>query len=154
LLLPLATFLMWVANGLRIAGLILIGTYGWRDIALGGFHSQAGWLAFNAISIGLIAIANKSHFFSGEASTDPQQAEDHAASGQLMPLLALVATIMVTSAISVGFDWAYPVRVIVVAFVLWLYRGAYSDLRCSWSWTAVAIGIAVMLVWILLEPRG
>lgn len=55
LLLPLGTAAIWLANAARITILIAIGTWGSRDVALGGFRSQAGWIAFNAVSPGLIA---------------------------------------------------------------------------------------------------
>ena len=46
-LLPIGAVSIWLLNALRIVLLIVIGSSGWREIALGGFHSQAGWLTFN-----------------------------------------------------------------------------------------------------------
>ncbi len=54
-LLPIGAATMWIVNALRIVALIAIGTAGWREIALGGFHSQAGWIAFNAIALGFVS---------------------------------------------------------------------------------------------------
>ena len=54
LLIPLGTALSWVFNVLRIAALIALGDRGWDAMAVGGFHSQAGWLAFNGIALGLV----------------------------------------------------------------------------------------------------
>ena len=34
------------------SSLILLGSYGSADIAMGGFHSQAGWLALNMVALG------------------------------------------------------------------------------------------------------
>ena len=47
-LLPIGAVTIWIVNALRIVALIAIGTSGWPAIARGGFHSQAGWIAFNA----------------------------------------------------------------------------------------------------------
>src|SRR4029077_19809469 len=63
LLIPLGTALMWFCNVLRIAGLIALGTYGSRAVALGGFHSQVGWLAFIAVALGLVAGSQRLGFF-------------------------------------------------------------------------------------------
>jgi exosortase/archaeosortase family protein len=59
-LLPIAAVLMWLTNIGRIAGLIAIGDAGRPDIALGGFHSQAGWLLFLIVSFGLVGVSR--HF--------------------------------------------------------------------------------------------
>ena len=54
-LLPLGAVVIWMLNAVRIVALIAIGTSGWREIALGGFHSQAGWLLFNAVGLTFVA---------------------------------------------------------------------------------------------------
>ena len=51
------------SNGLRLAALILIGTYWSPDIAERGFHSQAGWLAFNGVALGLVAVSVRWNMF-------------------------------------------------------------------------------------------
>lgn len=51
LLIPCALILMWSFNVLRISALVLIGNAGYGDIAMVGFHSQAGWIAFTLIGI-------------------------------------------------------------------------------------------------------
>ena len=38
LLLPIGAAAVWLLNSVRIATLIVIGTSGWREVALGGFH--------------------------------------------------------------------------------------------------------------------
>ncbi len=59
LLIPLGTMLSWFVNVLRIAALIVVGDHGFPDVARGGFHSQGGWLAFNAIGLGLVLLARE-----------------------------------------------------------------------------------------------
>ena len=60
---PLGTVAIWLANVVRITALIAIGTWFSADIAAGGFHSQAGWIAFNAVGLGLVLLARGSRFF-------------------------------------------------------------------------------------------
>src|SRR6202035_1714936 len=47
LIAPLAALLIFLLNTVRIAALLLIGDAGYEKIAMLGFHSQAGWIAFN-----------------------------------------------------------------------------------------------------------
>ena len=54
LLLPLGVALVWLANVLPIASLVTIGTWGYPDIADKGFHTHAGWIAFNVVGLGLV----------------------------------------------------------------------------------------------------
>ena len=64
LLVPAGIATIWLANALRITALIVLGN-GWsQKIAVGCFHSPAGWLAFNLIALGLVALALSTPFFS------------------------------------------------------------------------------------------
>ena len=59
-LLPLGAALIWSLNALRIFALIVIGTWISPAIAMGGFHSLAGWLAQIVVFLGLVVVAKKS----------------------------------------------------------------------------------------------
>lgn len=158
-LLPLGIVLIWFLNAVRIAALIAVGNSVSVNVAAGGFHSQAGWLMFNAVTVGLIAIAANSRFFSRTA------AEDRTASGTraefpaapfLVPFLVLIATAMITSAVSAaGVDRFYGVRVLTTFAALAYFASVYRRLGLlsfSWSWSAVAIGAVVFVIWMALEP--
>lgn len=160
LLWPIGVAILWLSNAVRIAALIAIGTAGWREVALGGFHSQAGWLAFNAVALGLAIVARRLRFFAvqpaeavGETSVSPV-GQPHPATAYLAPFLAILATTMVTAAFTAGFDMMYPLRVLAAAAVLWFCRRAYAELRWSWSWQPIALGLAMFLLWIALVPSG
>jgi exosortase E/protease (VPEID-CTERM system) len=160
LLLPLGTVAVYLANGVRIAVLVLIGSHLSAAVAAGGFHSQAGWLAFNAIALGLALLARGLPFF----SADGVRAERHDANPTapyLAPLLVIVATAMITGALSSGFDQFYPLRVLAAGAVLWYFRRDYRGLgpACRplvslWSWTGLLAGVGVYLLWLALEPSG
>ena len=64
-----------------------------------------------------------------------------------------MAATMVTSASSSGFDVLYPLRVVAIAIVLCYFRKSYKGLGWKWTWQAPAIGTAVFMIWILLEPN-
>ena len=72
----------------------------------------------------------------------------------LLPFLAILATAMITGAFCHGFDWLYPVRVLVAGVILWLVHRSFTSLQWQWSWSAVGAGIVVFGLWLLLEPRG
>lgn len=168
LLWPIGVLILWLGNSVRIAALIAIGTAGWEDVAKGGFHSQAGWLAFNAVALGLAVVARRMRFFTAESSQQMSSAEDagssaelgkekatsHPTTAYLAPFLAILATTMLTAAVTVGFDWLYPLRVLAAGLVLLWYRHAYAELRWSWSLQPFAIGTAVFVFWIALVPSG
>ena len=156
LILPIGTVVIWVANSARIAALVILGTYGSQAVALGGFHSQAGWLAFNVVGLGLVIGSRRLRFFRTDDKTDDNPGHEGVGSNPtaayLGPMLALLATMMITGAFSAGFDRLYPLRVIVSALVFWHYRREYTDLRRTWSWESAAIGLVVFGLWMALEP--
>ncbi len=155
LLIPLATALSWSANVVRIAALILVGAWGWPGVAAGGFHSQAGWLAFNAIALGLVVFARRVPMFSkGEADADgPRVATENPTAAYLGPLIVIALTTMLTGAFSDGgLDRLYPARVLSAAAIFWYFRRNYTELHWSWSWRAVLGGLVVFVIWMALEP--
>jgi CAAX prenyl protease-like protein len=73
----------------------------------------------------------------------------------LGPLLAVIATTMITGTMSDGvFDRFYAVRVVVALASLWICRRAFTGTTWSWSWSAIGIGALVFLVWMTFEPTG
>ncbi len=59
---------------------------------------------------------------------------------------------MITSALSHGFETLYPIRIGIVAVVIGYYRSIYRTLAWGGSWQAVMTGVLVFVMWILLEP--
>ena len=35
---------------------------------------------------------------------------------------------------------------------LWFFRSYYADLRWSWAWTPIILGLVVFVLWVALEP--
>jgi exosortase E/protease (VPEID-CTERM system) len=151
LLLPLGTAVMWMANGVRIAALIGLGTAGHPDIALAGFHSQAGWLAFNVVALGLLVAIRSSRCFVTAAALDECSGRSWGSLPYLAPLLVTFAAAILTGALSSGFDWLYPARVLAVAGTLWWFRRDHATMSWSCSWFAVAMGAATFALWLGLD---
>lgn len=150
LLLPLGTLIIWLLNAVRIAVLILIGSWGSRELALGGFHSQAGWLAFNGVALGLAVLTQRVPYFRREGATTGGGLGP--AAPYLLPFLTLVATAMVASGLSRDPELLYPLRVLAVAGVLTVFWRTYAVGRWSWSWSPIGVGLLVFGLWLALEP--
>jgi exosortase E/protease (VPEID-CTERM system) len=151
---PFGVVLVFALNAVRIAALVLIGDAGYARIASVGFHSQAGWIAFNLAAFAVAILARRSTWISRTART-PRTAGQPASAARmnetaayLMPLLAILAAGMVAHALSAGFDWLYPMRLGAAAVALWYYRRCYASLDWSCTWRAPAAGAALFLVWV------
>jgi exosortase E/protease (VPEID-CTERM system) len=154
-LVPIGLVLSWIANVLRIALLVEIGHYISPQLAYSGFHSVAGWIAFNAVALGLILAARRTPWL---LATNRQEASAPAVvdttAAHLVPLMVLVATMMLTSAISSGVDQLYVLRFLATGAALFFYRRDYFKMSWRPSWWAVLTGAVVFAVWRALEPMG
>jgi exosortase E/protease (VPEID-CTERM system) len=154
LLIPAGVFLIWFLNGVRIAALILIGNAGAPDVAMGGFHSQAGWIAFNAIALGFSLASRRVSWLTVQGphihSVEDRPAENPTA-WYLTPFLAILAAAMVTRAATGGFEWLYPLRFFAAAIALWYFRHKYAGLDWRIGWAAPIAGFAVFAIWLGLD---
>ncbi|HEY1754850.1 MAG TPA: exosortase E/protease, VPEID-CTERM system [Bryobacteraceae bacterium] len=159
LLVPVGACVIFLLNAVRIAALILIGDAGATAVALGGFHSQAGWIAFNGVALGLASIAHRMPWLSAEArsvgrSMEPAAAADRAGSlpdAYLVPFLAILAATMISRATSGNFEWMYPLRFAAAAGALFSFRRAYAGIDWKFGWAAPAVGSLVFILWIGLD---
>jgi exosortase E/protease (VPEID-CTERM system) len=152
LLVPAGMVTVFALNSLRIAALVLIGNAGAEQIAERGFHSQAGWMAFCLVAVGLSLSARKIPWLNvtGSVAALPSQFENPA-TRWLLPLVISATAGMISTAGSGNFEWLYPLRFFAVVLTLVFLWRKYSDLDLSVSWWAPAIGSAVFLVWIGLD---
>ena len=150
-LIPIGIAVSWFANVVRIVTLMLVGARWSAEIAVGGFHSKAGWVLFCAISLGLVALMRRSTLLAS-VMYDPRPTWNPTAA-YLAPLLVLVGAHMITGLFSAGFPLFYPIAGMAGAIALWWYRRDYSErLRPSWSWEACLMGIGAFGLWIAMRP--
>ena len=128
-------------------------------MAQGGFHSQAGWIAFILVALGVSLGARSLPWLRvGPAPAAPQtKPPANPTAAYLMPFLAILAAGMVSRAAAGDFEWLYGLRVVAALAVLWRYRREYRDLG-SWrpGWVGAAAGVVVFALWIALDrlPGG
>jgi exosortase E/protease (VPEID-CTERM system) len=149
ILMPIGVIAIFILNILRLAALFLIGNAGFPDVAVYGFHSQAGWIAFIAVACGLVLLSRRSAWMNRAARHPAEIVAYNPTAAYLMPLLAVLAAGFVSAAFSSDFEYLYSLRVIAGGMVLVAYRAELRAIDWSWSWRAPVTGIAVFLIWIV-----
>jgi exosortase E/protease (VPEID-CTERM system) len=147
-LIPAGLLLIIVLNIVRIAALVLIGHAGLAPIAIYGFHSQAGWLAFN-FAAGLIVYASRySPALNRNARREAIGVENPTAT-YLVPFLAILAAGMLASALSAGFEALYPLRPLAAGLALYRYWPRLKQMQWRVTWRGPVVGIVAFVVWII-----
>lgn len=150
LLLPAGVAAVWLLNCVRIAVLILIGNAGAAGIAMGGFHSQAGWIGFNLVGLAMTVAGSRIPWVSRPAARI--RAARNPVAPYLVPLLAILLASMLSRAISDGaFERFYGLRLLAAAAALWCYRNEYRTLEWRAGWLPAALGALVFALWIAAE---
>ena len=157
-LFPASIVAIWLLNVVRIVVLIIIGDKLSPEIAISGFHSSAGWIIFVCLSVAIIIFSQKIDFFNKEdvqttASLPATVAVDKALA-LIVPFVILLASILLATAFSAGFDWLYPLKVIACSLALWHYRQIYRRYKFELNPFAILIGIIVFGVWLVLVPTS
>src|SRR6185312_8038931 len=154
LLVPCAMAVIWILNILRIAVLLSIGNSGHPGVASIGFHSEAGWIAFNVVALGFLVAAHRLPWIAKPAPHERE--ESHAATRNvaaiyLLPFLAILGAAFIAKAVSSGFEWAYFLRFLAATAVLWHFRDEYRRIDWAFTWKGPAIGTLVFAMWLGLS---
>ena len=149
LLLPIGAMLIFLLNSVRIAALILLGNAGAERIAAGGFHSQAGWIVFNAVALGFTVASSHIPWFSN-TPTDRRNAGEveNPTAAWVLPFVAILAAGTISRSLTGDFEWVYPLRFFAGAITLVWFRKEYARLDWRIDWFGPSIGIAVFILWI------
>lgn len=163
ILIPAGVLVVFVLNVIRIAVLVLIGNAGHPAIAIFGFHSQAGWISFNAVACGLVFVSRRSRWLNVAAleRTDSTAATStvNPTAAYLVPLLAVLAAGMISRASSGRFESWYALRLLAGGTALAVYWPRLGGLDWRFSWRAAAAGVMVFGLWLgashlLLPAQG
>jgi exosortase E/protease (VPEID-CTERM system) len=149
LLIPVGLGILFILNILRIAALVLIGDAGYPEVAIYGFHSQAGWIAFNVTACGIAYASRRSTWLNRSAqAASPSQVHNPTAA-YLMPFLTILATGMLSRAASSGFETWYALRFFAGAVVIWFFWEKLRALDFRFTWRSAAVGLIVFAIWML-----
>lgn len=161
LLYPIGIATSVLFNMLRIAILLAIGIEGSPELAVGGFHSHAGWLLFTLIALGIVLAAQSVPALQRRSAHGVQDADiAHAQPHQpffrdpvvarILPFALFMLSALLASTFSQSPGVVYPLRVIVMAGVLALFWQVYRGLHWRIDPVALAVGLGIGLMWILL----
>ncbi len=154
LLLPLGIVAIFALNIVRIALLTAIGAHLSPAVAAGGFHSQAGWMSFLAVSLGFMVLAPKIPFFAAVPS-EPA-AKPSAATRELdsliVPFMALMAGSIFASASAPYDTLLYGLKIVLATAALAWFWNAYARHMARPSALAVVSGLAIGIAWIATDP--
>lgn len=160
LLYPIGILASAAFNVLRIVVLISIGLEGNPELAVGGFHSYAGWLTFTLVALGAIALAERVPQFKRAAHTiDPSTALSGSAlpplwrdpvAARILPFAVFMLSALIVSTFSTLPGMYYPVRMIAVAAVLALFWPFYRALPWRVDPLAITAGAFIGIYWVLI----
>ncbi len=151
LLFPAGVILSWLLNDVRLTALVMIGQHNPR-MAVGFFHSTAGWLFLNVLGVGLVVSSRTISTF----RADPLDAAPHAsertspADMYLLPMLVTLAAGILTTPFAASFNFLYPITVLATAAVLFVYRREIARLGWNPDWTPLGAGAVVFAIWIAI----
>lgn len=165
LLIPIAIIISILFNILRITVLVIIGAFYSPDIAIGGFHSVAGWIAAIFVAAMIVFIfSNLSFFNKADIEQDKQpknsieDSNPDLAWAMLLPFIlflfiTLVSQIFLEKADGTfHFNYLYPIKAIVGAAALTYFWKIY-DFKIPQKWgEAIIGGFVIAVLWILLVP--
>jgi exosortase E/protease (VPEID-CTERM system) len=149
LLIPAGLLLVFSLNILRIAALMLIGDAGLTDVAVYGFHSQAGWIAFNCAACGVALVSRRSAWLQRSAARGVAVSAENPTAAYLVPFLVVLGGRMIVLAVSGPSGPWYVLPALAGAVVLWHYRSGFARLAWRFSWRGVTAGLGVFVLWML-----
>lgn len=146
-------FLSWCLNTFRITVLILIGANGYPDLAVNGFHSHAGWLAF-AILAGLLSTAawkiswfRKISSIPVRSSEKPPFFKDEKVA-EILPFIAFMFASLLLSTFTSVTGLHYWLIASFIAFVLFMVRGYIFSLAWEVDKLSLIVGALIAVLWL------
>ncbi len=157
LLYPIGWTVSALLNVVRITALLAIGIEGHADLAVGGFHSHAGWLMFTLVAIGIIALANTVSILRRQSVSEPSELtaplpplwKDPIAA-QILPFGVFMATALLASTFSSAPGVIYPLRVLFMIGIVAVFWPIYRQFDHRLDFHALAVGAAIGLMWVLI----
>lgn len=164
IVLPLALCVSWLFNTLRIAVLILLGSYVSPELAVNGFHSFAGWLFFTLLALGILAALQNRPFLMraapversgggvGAAQTSPMAADWTVV--RIVPFIVFMLSGLIVNSFWQTPALGFPLQAAMMAATLWVFRRPFLGLDWRLDPVALLAGAAVGAGWVALAQPG
>lgn len=149
---PAALMLSWAFNVVRISVLVAIGAHFSPALAVGGFHSYAGWMAFTLLALALLVASHMIPWFRRQPAAPARPWRQDWVVACILPFIALtLADVLVAMALPEP-ALGYPLKLAVGLASLYPFRGLL--LRLPWSLDPVALfaGVGVAAGWLAFAP--
>lgn len=146
-LFPLAIAASFALNALRIGALVLIGARVSPELAVDGFHSHAGWLAFTLLAFALIALTRLPAFRATAAA--PRRADESAA--LILPFVATMVAALLLDTFAADPAALYPLRAAAMLAAVLPFVSVWRGLAPP-GVAAIAGGMAVGVAWLATAP--
>lgn len=151
---PIGWALSLSLNILRLVLLICVGDKISPQIALDGFHSQSGWLAFTALALGFTLLIDHSSFFLKAPDRNNRKAietQANPATPYLLPLIVVVASNIGTALFLSQFDYLNPIHYILGALTIIIQAQKVRPLKFKFSLESILMGITIAVLWIVFS---
>ncbi len=162
LLYPIGIAASVAFNVVRISALLAIGLNGNPELAVGGFHSHAGWLMFTLVALGLITLAQSVPALQKTPALGVSQATpvglpplfQDPMVARILPFAVFMLSALPAAALVNVPGMVYPLRVLLMSGVLALFWGVYKTMPWRVDPFAILVGLTVGWMWILIpvEP--
>ena len=163
LLYPIGILASALFNVLRITLLLVIGLEGNPELAVGGFHSHAGWLMFTLVALGLIALAQTVPALKrrpetagvAAAARPPLPLRRDPVAARILPFAVFMLSAVLVSVLSQTPGMLYPLRVFLLGAAVLMFWPLYRPLfRSGLDPAALLAGAAVGALWVLIPVPG
>lgn len=153
-ILPIGIASIWVLNSVRIAALVSLGAHVSPEVAVAGFHSQAGWMMFLLVTIAIMAATHRIEAFHDRGAVYHRGAPSPAfeeAAAYLSPFLAMTAAGILAAAFSASGQWLYGLRVAAALLALFAFWRFYRAFEWRVGLSPIFLGIVVGGAWIATD---
>ena len=155
-LLPLACIISIALNLVRIVALIVIGAEYSPALAIGGFHSVAGWIT--SVLVALLIVFVFSNWTWIQAAPDSAKRvlrrfdDSYLSIATLVPFVIFAGVSLISGIFNSGFDFIYPLKVILVSAAITFFWHRYQITLPEKVFESVAVGLVVAVLWIVTFP--
>ena len=165
ILLPVAALLAVMFNIIRLTMLISIGALYSPEIAVGGFHSVAGWLTAILVSFLIVFVFTSMNIFKIKPNNNllnprPNKTESKLSDDSqlawaiLVPFVLFLVTSLFSNIFLDDFNYWYPLKIIVAILSLLYFWSFYLFIKPKKWLEPIFAGFIVAVLWVILVPAS